>query len=560
MAAPSVSSPTGAKMSSPPTDSKKKLPQPDEPTQADSKPGTTSAPADKGATATTAALAPPPKPPTSTDAPDYFSQTHSNANPFSLEPNVFEQSFGNPAVETPGRTILPPVANITSPSPLLPGITPGWQSSLRQGPLSPAMLSGPAGTDYFDFNRGFPTPNESCVRTGLTPGGGGSMFPAPSPNTQAMFSLQSQSGVATPNTADFHQSALRASQMNQHKFPPTSAPTSQPDTAAASVQSSQNFQQGQGSSERSQPDPYANHDVSTAANDLISFATQNGAARNGVQPFTLPNQPTQVNNLGHMPVQPVSRDPGRRGTVDSAISADTADFSEESGQSEQKTTTRSRAKKGASNGKLAAGTKRKADEPAKSNSRRKTNNGAASNNSVNDSEEERTSPKQEDTKKMTDEEKRKNFLERNRVAALKCRQRKKQWLANLQQKVETYSQENDTLLTTVAQLREEIINLKTVLLAHKDCSVSVQQGLSGMNMNAFLQRGTAISDNHTNPYGIGQLAAPSGVPMGIPMAPGPNLQNRFVYPPLGPVKIESGASPTPASPLFQQTSNLPLVS
>jgi ATF/CREB family transcription factor len=122
-------------------------------------------------------------------------------------------------------------------------------------------------------------------------------------------------------------------------------------------------------------------------------------------------------------------------------------------------------------------------------------------------------------RKMTDEEKRKNFLERNRVAALKCRQRKKQWLANLQAKVELFSTENDALSATVTQLREEIVNLKTLLLAHKDCPVSQAQGLHGAAMNNFL--GSDIS--HQNPYGIAQLQ-PNGVHM-MPMQQG-QMMNR----------------------------------
>jgi ATF/CREB family transcription factor len=113
-----------------------------------------------------------------------------------------------------------------------------------------------------------------------------------------------------------------------------------------------------------------------------------------------------------------------------------------------------------------------------------------------------------------------------RIAALKCRQRKKQWLANLQAKVELFSTENDALSATVTQLREEIVNLKTLLLAHKDCPVSAAQGLGGMNMNSFLGGEVA---NHQNPYGIAQM--PNGVHMGMPMQPGTQMQNRFVYPP-----------------------------
>ncbi|PSN71988.1 hypothetical protein BS50DRAFT_240667 [Corynespora cassiicola Philippines] len=474
----------------------------------------------KPATTNAQPLAPPPKPaPTTTgDTPDYFNTVH---NPFSLEPNVFEQSFGNTSAETPGgRTVLPPVANITSPSPL-PGITPGWQS-LRAGPLSPAMLTGPTSqTDYFSESfRGFPTPNESSLRTGLTPGGGGSMFPAPSPNTQA-FLLQS-AGV-TPGTAEFQQSALRAAaQANQVKAPATTAPTSQAETAPAGMDQ-QNYQgQQQQQQQRPQSDPYANHDVSNAANDLLSFATQNGGARNGQQQsFGMANQ--QQANAGHMPVQPVGQENGRRNTKGSINSmtgsADTGDFSE-SGQSEQaKTTTRSRAKKGSVNGKQTAGTKRKADEPPKGGSRKK---GAASAQSAEDEDTDDENPQTHpDGKKMTDEEKRKNFLERNRVAALKCRQRKKQWLANLQAKVELFSTENDALSATVTQLREEIVNLKTLLLAHKDCPVSQAQGLHGSAMNNFL--GSDI--NHQNPYGIAQMQ-PNGVHMGMPMQPGQQMMNR----------------------------------
>ena len=80
---------------------------------------------------------------------------------------------------------------------------------------------------------------------------------------------------------------------------------------------------------------------------------------------------------------------------------------------------------------------------------------------------------------------------------MKCRQRKKQWLANLQHKVEAYSSDNDALSSQVTQLREEIVNLKTLLLAHKDCPVSQAQGLGSMGM------GMAPEFNpHTNPYGL----------------------------------------------------------
>jgi len=84
-----------------------------------------------------------------------------------------------------------------------------------------------------------------------------------------------------------------------------------------------------------------------------------------------------------------------------------------------------------------------------------------------------------------------------RVAALKCRQRKKQWLANLQAKVEIFSSENDSLSSQVASLREEIVTLKSILIQHKDCPVSQSQGLG-----AFFQQDQPFNP-HANPYGMG---------------------------------------------------------
>jgi ATF/CREB family transcription factor len=236
------------------------------------------------------------------------------------------------------------------------------------------------------------------------------MFPAPSPNTQAIFNLQS-AGV-TPGTGDFQQAAMRAAaQANLNKT--TAAPTSQPDTVTAGMDRQNNYQQGQQPQQRSQNDPYANHDVSSAANDLLSFASQNGGARNNQPPFSMaPNN--QSVNAGHMPVQPVGADHNRRntkGSINSMASADTADFSESG--SEQNKGTRSRGKKGAVNGKQAAGTKRKADDAPKGGRKK----GAAASMDEDDSEDENNMKEEEfDSKgrKMTDEEKRKNFLERNR--------------------------------------------------------------------------------------------------------------------------------------------------
>ena len=66
--------------------------------------------------------------------------------------------------------------------------------------------------------------------------------------------------------------------------------------------------------------------------------------------------------------------------------------------------------------------------------------------------------------------KRKKFLERNRLAASKCRQKKKEWANNLEEQARYQAQENKLLRASVAQLRDECLYLKNFLLStHSGC-------------------------------------------------------------------------------------------
>ncbi|RKP36204.1 hypothetical protein BJ085DRAFT_2216, partial [Dimargaris cristalligena] len=64
---------------------------------------------------------------------------------------------------------------------------------------------------------------------------------------------------------------------------------------------------------------------------------------------------------------------------------------------------------------------------------------------------------------------RKRFLERNRIAASKCRQKKKQWIEELKTQSEVAVQRNKQLTYMIGQLRDEVLTLKNQLLAHRDC-------------------------------------------------------------------------------------------
>ncbi|XP_043080237.1 cyclic AMP-dependent transcription factor ATF-7-like isoform X3 [Puntigrus tetrazona] len=70
------------------------------------------------------------------------------------------------------------------------------------------------------------------------------------------------------------------------------------------------------------------------------------------------------------------------------------------------------------------------------------------------------------------DERRQRFLERNRAAASRCRQKRKIWVSSLEKKAEELTSINVSLSNEVSHLRNEVAHLKQLLLAHKDCPVT----------------------------------------------------------------------------------------
>ncbi|KAI9564664.1 hypothetical protein GHT06_008405 [Daphnia sinensis] len=70
-------------------------------------------------------------------------------------------------------------------------------------------------------------------------------------------------------------------------------------------------------------------------------------------------------------------------------------------------------------------------------------------------------------------EKRRRFLERNRAAAFRSRQKRKRWVTNLEAKTNVMNTANKLLQNEVMSLRNEVAQLKLQLLAHKDCPVTL---------------------------------------------------------------------------------------
>jgi len=73
------------------------------------------------------------------------------------------------------------------------------------------------------------------------------------------------------------------------------------------------------------------------------------------------------------------------------------------------------------------------------------------------------------------EERRRKFLERNRAAASRCRQKRKVWVQQLEKKADDLSTTNVSLQNEINVLKSEVAQLKALLLAHKDCPITMQQ-------------------------------------------------------------------------------------
>lgn len=317
-----------------------------------------------------ATLAPPPR----------ASRPPARSN-FDLEPNPFEHSFSstsNVSQDTPkqdgtsgsihsdsvtnnatingndkngnnatngtgkhGRDIkpmLPPLAALESPADQGFGSW-GLASSLRSGPLSPAMLAGPASQQTPSLGLG--AFDSSFVRTGLTPDvnrtgltpliGGPGGFPPPSPNTAALYALvngTSSSGSMAPNVA-MTPGTLNAitgvlgghSMGGMHQ--PTSMSLDQQNQQLVDAQQQQHHQQQQQQGGQYNPHDYshdsASHAISNAASALYLLSQQQNLQRHQNQQQQGQVNPSAVSGMSQaesptITANPASLGPTRRAT------------------------------------------------------------------------------------------------------------------------------------------------------------------------------------------------------------------------------------------------------
>ncbi|KAJ2559703.1 Transcription factor [Coemansia sp. RSA 1933] len=315
------------------------------------------------------------------------------------------------------KITLPPVTAITTPM-HASRISEAWgPESLRSGPLSPAMLGGPAADSSLYKPQARTTPRlgltDPLLHTGLTPFMSGETHPM-----MAAGPLES-SLAATPGL----QAVIRAT-MDGHEIMATPG-------GSLRIAAKKN---GLG---RQQP-----------PNKEFALSLIADADSSRGQPHEL-KRPAVDTPGGNVHIEPSAATPG-------ALSRPPP----------------SRAKRARSNknGNEATVPGTTTNKRATAAARRaaKTKNSATITQAV-----------PEDEVEGEDDDKRQQFLERNRVAALKCRQRKKRQLQELQDRHDYVVMENKRLHTEYMQLREQALQMRALLTAHRECPVANANGVFG---------------------------------------------------------------------------------
>ena len=96
-------------------------------------------------------------------------------------------------------------------------------------------------------------------------------------------------------------------------------------------------------------------------------------------------------------------------------------------------------------------------------------------------------PPPAEVREETPDDKRQQFLDRNKVAASKCRAKKKKWMMEMEHRAKELAGANAELSAQLTRLKNESDILREILLAHRDCScVKIQQYLQ-VDGNSKLQ-------------------------------------------------------------------------
>ncbi|KAJ2783606.1 Transcription factor [Coemansia interrupta] len=353
---------------------------------------------------------------------------------------------------------LPPVTAISGPMHAADMAGVWGAESLRSGPLSPAMLGGPAASTA----KAQPpriTPRlgltDPVLHTGLTPYINGEVQPMAA--VSGFDAIKLPSALATPGIQAVIKAALEGQEISttpggSFQIAPSGAAT----TAAAGTTGVAAVAAAAAAAAAAS---IPTTSISLTAPPLV--AASMAAA-------SLPNLPLAIEPMSTQIVPTSEKSPSEETVPVPAAKKGTARRRKADAASENSRTTpvakRSRTAKKKANA-----------SPAPSAKAQK----AAAATEIKESEKAESDAESGPT--PSDDEKRRQFLERNRIAALKCRQRKKKQLKELQERHDFVAMQNESLRAEYLRLREKSLHLRALLTAHRECPVAQSSGVFGVD-------------------------------------------------------------------------------
>ncbi|KAG0046389.1 hypothetical protein BGZ83_008443 [Gryganskiella cystojenkinii] len=521
------------------------------------------------------------------------------------EPNPFEQSFSGASDKTGsggagGAGVAGAGSKVETPKPVLPSIASmsgrlapgtdqfGWDAqSLRMGPLSPSMLEGPQNPIVFEKDTAslplpigsFPPPVPNSMAAVLVNNGFANV-PGPLPAPSQAAPLPAHSNSNNNNTSESYPPAPGYNQsqppapahphMQQHLGPPRShqqqmqqpqPPQQQQyshhpsDRYMPPASSAQGQHHGQPHSDMN---GYGNLHLLSQAQAAHrehwikreSADSNNGSAPLGQHPHPHPHGPQSnpQSHPQHIHSQQQQSGPHHNG------------HQQQHHSQQQHHPGMASMSQGHQNGGGEPTFVRRVNRRSRAETEDSEDSEISDKSGKNGQGSESGSNKRQATgqgvtgtgdEKVDEEEKRKNFLERNRQAALKCRQRKKQWLSNLQAKVEYLSTDNEHLQAQTVALRDEIIHLKALLLAHKDCPVAQANGVYADSISMPGPQGHPMGQHGRQPHAQQQMQGRPGPGLGPqhrgPMPPHPQQQPQYQQGPTA--SMQNGVPPPSMAPI-----------
>ena len=115
-----------------------------------------------------------------------------------------------------------------------------------------------------------------------------------------------------------------------------------------------------------------------------------------------------------------------------------------------------------------------------------------------------------------EEIRRNKFLERNRLAASKCRQKKKEWTSNLETRARELQKNNSSLRIMLSSLKDEILWLKGEMLKHSSCGCEQIQALIKQRADDFAEHhdADAVTKKEQSPIGTAPHSRQNSISLG----------------------------------------------